>query len=278
MDHKRNFFRLDTTEEVTVSLYHIAKEKTDEIWFEQHEDIVVDGRFKIHMKDLSAGGMRAVGMSQVSPDMKAFFEFALHNGETLRLKGVFKACDGYNDGSGRFVYRVQFLNVSQNDEQHLFAFINHLQEEMLKTRDLKAYDAGDTTSITDQIRLKHGERRKGPDLVKRWPPIATLVGEGVLMYIAMCIVASRPMANDALSRLLGARPMVSWNLELLYKAYTGSLFLMLFAFFSMLIDSTRQNRKDDYRSKVLPILAGAGMVLALYFILSLGLGQRGVNK
>lgn len=126
--------------------------------------------------------------------------------------------------------------------------------------------------------MDHGDRRKGPDFVKLWPSVASFIGWGIVFYIGLIIAAARPYAKDAISQLLGSRIQAAWNDELLYRAYFSSLFLGLFSLISMVIDFTRQNRKEDFKHKSLAIQCDISLVLALYFILALNLGQRGITK
>ncbi len=184
----------------------------------------------------------------MDPDQDALFALPLDD-ETMTIQGVVKVCEeGQN--LGEYLYRVHFITKDLSAEHKVMKYLNSLQSKEMNEKDIDAYDHGDTRSITDKIILKHGERRYKTDAFKHWAPMANFIGWGLLLFIMVCIFAARPLAKDPISQLMGARVRLVWDIELLYKAYVSSMFLGVFSFLSMMIDLSRQERKEDHKQNL----------------------------
>lgn len=278
MPQNREFYRLKTKMDIIATRLELKSTDETDYRLRFKEEAIEMDSFDVTVLDLSVGGMRAEGKMKITLDQHAYFDIPLQEDAILRVQGVFKECSLQPINDNRYTYRIQFEHLNVGIENKLFAFINHLQSEVMKAKDVAAYDHGDTISITDQILLKHGERRVKTDWIKLWPGMASFIGWGILLFIGLCILAARPFANDPVSQLLRGQGRSMWDHELLYKAYFSSLFLGVFSFVAILVDLTRQNRKGDWKHKSLVVQCMLSLIIVLYFILALGLGQRGINK
>jgi len=275
MSQDREFYRVDLNKKMMITLIKTKDASSIDVIHQKYRVDFGDS-FEAEIMDLSAGGMKVKGARKLDPNQDALFALPLDN-ENMTIQGVVKVCEE-SQNLGEYLYRVHFITKGLSAEHKVMKYLNSLQSREMNEKDIDAYDHGDTTSITDQIILKHGERRKKTDAFKLWPPMANFIGWGLLLFIAVCVFAARPLAKDPISQLMGARVRLVWDIELLYKAYFSSMFLGVFSFVSMMVDLSRQNRKDDYKQKSLFIQFIIALSLLLYFILALDLGKRGLFK
>ena len=230
------------------------------------------------LNDLSTGGFQGNSTIKLNVNDEIKIELPFLKKEMIKLNGYILSVENSYSGKSEYTYRVQFNRLTNKAEQIISNYINMIQSHEMKEKSIKAYDNGDTTSITDKITKQSGERRNKTDLLKRLPPILSFVGWLIVFLIFLLIFSSRPLARDPISKLLGSNVSHGWNVSILYRAYIFSSVLFVLSIISMFIDLSRQSRKTDFKHKSLLIQFFIGITIMLYFIIKLEIGQRGLFK
>lgn len=277
MNQKRGHYRIEIHEIVTAN--QVFNEKIKSIKDKNVYEIVkkLGPDFGITLLDLSAGGLHGTGYMELYKDDEVQIQIQISEEETILITGFLRNVEK-NNKEGEFVYRIQFDKLKLKEEQAVTKYVNHLQSDIMKVKALEAYDKGETIPISEKIRRGLGERREKKDFMTKLPSALSFINWINSLLIIIFIISSRPLAKDPIASLLGNQTKHEWDLVILKKAYYLSLFLTIISFVSMIIDLSRQNRKGDYKHKSLLIQFSIGLVLTLVFILSLGIGQRGLYK
>lgn len=278
MNKNRGTYRIEINE--VVSAKQVFNEKIKSIKEKNAFEIVkrVGPNFEITMLDLSAGGLHGYGNMPLNNDDELEIEIKISEEKILKVTGFLRNVHKEKNQEEQYVYRIQFKKLNVSEEQAITKYVNHLQSEIMKEKAIEAYDKGETIPISEKISRDFGERRERIDLMTKLPSILSLINWITAFLIIIFIISSRPLAKDPISNLLGNQTKHEWDFVILYRAYYLSLSLTIISFISMIIDISRQNRKDDYKHKSLLVQFLIGLILTLVLILSLGIGQRGLFK